>query len=64
MATPKTIRQRIAYFHDLRNEGFNSHETVAIAKEEAELSKGDKAAWQAFYAVYPDHEFRDIESAS
>ena len=58
-----TIREKIAYFHGLKDEGFSSNEAVAIAKDEGQLSKGDKAQWQSFYAVFPDHEFKDIEAA-
>ena len=59
-----TIRERIAYFNALKSEGFTSHEAVAIAKDEGNLSKGDKAAWTAFYAAYPEHEFREITEAA
>ena len=58
-----TIRERIQYFHDLKNEGFSSNEAAAIAKEEGNLTKGDKSAWTGFFAVYPDHEFREISDS-
>ncbi len=65
MATQiKSVRERITYFHALKNEGFGSHEAHAIAKDEQELSKGDKAGYSAFYAVFPDHEFRDVDAAA
>ena len=56
------MRELIKYFNALRNEGYNSHEAVAIAKDEDKLAKGDKQAWTAFYATYPDHEFKEIEA--